>query len=88
MRGGPGGRRRRSRSTRTGGAGGAAGGGCSALEAEVSEEESRPALGAFLQVVELEAELSQQHDDDATADAVWEPRRRAHVFLRQALLAY
>lgn len=54
----------------------------------MSEEESRPPLGAFLQVVELEAELSQQHDDDATADAVWEPRRRAHVFLRQALLAY
>lgn len=39
----------------------------------MSEEESRPPLGAFLQVVELEAELSQQHDDDATADAVWEP---------------
>jgi len=58
-------------------------------EAAVEEHENgRCGWSRRRRVVELEAELSQQHDDDATADAVWEPRRRAHVFLRQALLAY
>mmetsp|Transcript_25004 Transcript_25004/g.80220 ORF Transcript_25004/g.80220 Transcript_25004/m.80220 type:complete len:296 (-) Transcript_25004:817-1704(-) len=58
-------------------------------EAAVEEHENgRCGWSRRRRVLELEAELSQQHDDDATADAVWEPRRRAHIFLRQALLAY